>query len=59
MRRAANRCEQQQSRAAVHPTFVIDGELWFGKDRLNDVEQAIVTRLGAAPSIREPERWQR
>jgi len=30
------------------PTFFIDGELWFGKDRLNDVEQAIVTRLSAA-----------
>jgi len=30
------------------PTFFIDDELWFGKDRLNDVEQAIVTRLSAA-----------
>ena len=24
------------------PTFVVDGEIWFGKDRLRDVEEAIV-----------------
>jgi len=23
------------------PTFVVDGEIWFGKDRLRDVEEAI------------------
>ena len=28
------------------PTFFVDGEIWFGKDRLNDVEHSIVTRLG-------------
>jgi len=27
------------------PTFFVDGDMWFGKDRLDDVEQAIVTRL--------------
>ena len=27
------------------PTFFVEGEMWFGKDRLRDVEQAIMTRL--------------
>jgi 2-hydroxychromene-2-carboxylate isomerase len=27
------------------PTFVVDGEIWFGKDRLRDVEEAIVAAL--------------
>jgi 2-hydroxychromene-2-carboxylate isomerase len=29
------------------PTFFVDDEIWFGKDRLDDVEQAIATKLGA------------
>jgi 2-hydroxychromene-2-carboxylate isomerase len=29
------------------PTFFVDDEIWFGKDRLDDVERAIVTKLGA------------
>jgi 2-hydroxychromene-2-carboxylate isomerase len=27
------------------PTFFVDGEMWFGKERLTDVEQAIVIKL--------------
>jgi len=27
------------------PTFFVDGDMWFGKDRLDDVEEAIVSRL--------------
>lgn len=26
------------------PAFVVDGELWFGKDRLHDIEEAITAR---------------
>jgi 2-hydroxychromene-2-carboxylate isomerase len=26
------------------PTFYVDGEMWFGKDRLADVEQVIMTK---------------
>jgi 2-hydroxychromene-2-carboxylate isomerase len=28
------------------PTFFVDDEIWFGKDRLDDVEQAIATKVG-------------
>lgn len=27
------------------PTFFVEGEMWFGKDRLRDVQQAIMTKL--------------
>ena len=26
------------------PTFFVDGDIYFGKDRLRDVEEAIATR---------------
>lgn len=29
------------------PAFVVDGELWFGKDRLGEVEEAIGARVSA------------
>lgn len=29
------------------PTFFVDGEIWFGKDRLPEVEQAIAKARGA------------
>ena len=31
------------------PTLFVNGEIWFGKDRLPDVEAAIVTALAATP----------
>jgi 2-hydroxychromene-2-carboxylate isomerase len=32
------------------PTFFVDGEMWFGKDHLHDVEQAILEKSAAAPA---------
>ena len=29
------------------PTFFVDGEIWFGKDRLREVEEAIVRAMAA------------
>lgn len=31
------------------PAFIVDGELWFGKDRLREVEEAIATRVRKLP----------
>jgi 2-hydroxychromene-2-carboxylate isomerase len=28
------------------PTFFVDDEIWFGKDRLDEVEQAILKKRG-------------
>lgn len=56
--RIADRAQQQETKdrliantqAAVDhgvfglPAFIVDGELWFGKDRLRDVEEAIAAR---------------
>jgi 2-hydroxychromene-2-carboxylate isomerase len=37
--------EQAVERGAFGaPTFFVDGDMWFGKDRLADVEEAIMTR---------------
>jgi len=37
-------------RGAFGSTFFVNDEIWFGKDRLDDVEQAIVAKLVAAPN---------
>ena len=43
--------EQAHRRGAFgSPTFFVDGEIFFGKDRLREVEEEIVRQLAAAPA---------